>query len=184
MKHRGGSPNVKRDSILASADGETGRSAVHYGFLRWWCYWCSCFLPETWGVLSHLQHPRSRPFEWVRGSDPHNVGRAMARGSTGERRIKGFGPSGPKHWTGCEILLAWDPPFSSWDDCGTSREPPRFWLPKDEEVIARRDFAIGNASLACLEYWPSHRWDRRPPETHDMHSSSVRVRTCMRISWE
>jgi len=118
------------------------------------------FLPETWGLLSHLTQPRSGelsgyrvsvPATWIilSHNDQHGTGESLLAGLAG--RGIGFGPT---------PYLRADVPLSSWV-IGTERYDRQGKVgessgrPSDDVVIARRDFAMGGESVTCYEYWPS-----------------------------
>ncbi len=119
------------------------------------------FLPEIWGILSHVNQPPGGklhgyrvhiPVTWIildSGDNPVDdvswvgglAGQGMGRGVTS--------------------YLHAEFPLSSWnietEPYDPSNEPTmRHRLPKAEEVIGQRVFRIGNESVTCLEYWPSY----------------------------
>jgi hypothetical protein len=118
------------------------------------------FLPEVWGLLSHLSHPRSGklsgyrvsiPATWIilSHNDQRRTGKSLLEGLAG--RGIGFGPT---------PYLRADVPLFSWV-IGTVRYD---WPAEvndssrrlaDDFISTRRDFKIGSESVTCYEYWPS-----------------------------
>jgi hypothetical protein len=123
------------------------------------------FLPETWGLLSHLDQPQSghlsgyrvtTPAAWIVLShdDQQSDGRSWANGIAG--RGIGF----------CVIPLRYDS-FSSWsvgtDPFNPSEATNYDPKPKDAEIISRGHLTIGSESMNCIDYWPSYDWG--PPRS-------------------
>jgi hypothetical protein len=124
------------------------------------------FLPQIWGVLTHLQQPQAGrlpgyqipiPATWV-------VLSQQVDSATGHSWVGGLAAQGIN--TGLMSFFRWSLPFFSWD---VETEPysqflnpndrfrtGRWRQPRDDQVIARRVFTFSNASLACLEYLPDH----------------------------
>jgi hypothetical protein len=113
------------------------------------------FLPETWGVLSHLGNQNSGelsgfrarvPATWiVLSQDEQPDGRSWITGLTG----RGIGLGGnPLRF---DSLSSWQISTRSFDQSEAYYDR---WLPKESEVLSRRALTIGNESLACLDYWP------------------------------
>ena len=119
------------------------------------------FLPETWGIVSHLMNPRAGavgayhvavPITWVvlqhdkrpEGDETYTIGLA-GRGIALE----------------LGRYLHNDLPLSLWNiritESSRSQEYTyRRWAPKDSEILARRAFTIGDERVTCQEYWPSY----------------------------
>ena len=112
------------------------------------------FLPEVWGLLTHIQRPGASqlpgyevtiPPTWIIFSQYTNsltgaswvggiAGRGMGRGV---QRYFHFG----------------DLPISSWGvGIAEYDEPKQRPSNRDEAAVARREFQIGRAKLTCLEY--------------------------------
>jgi hypothetical protein len=118
------------------------------------------FLPEIWGMLSHLSQPHSGnlpgyevslPATWIvlRHENQMN-GRSWVTGLA----VRGMG-------RGVTPYLRGDPPLSSWDieadsEVESDESMRTRWTPNDEDVISRRLFTIGNDQLTCLDYRPSY----------------------------
>jgi hypothetical protein len=119
------------------------------------------FLPELWGMLSHLSqsHPGNLsgyqvpiPLTWI-------VLRHDSQRADGWSTVTGFAGRGMGR--GAAPYLRWSPPFSSWDVetdsyAESERSFARWRMPSDDEVKARRSFMIGSDSVTCLDYWPSY----------------------------
>jgi hypothetical protein len=118
------------------------------------------FLPEVWGLLTHMQRPRAGqlpgyevtiPPTWIIISNGTN----SLTGASGVSGIAGRGMG-----RGAQRYLHFgDPSISGWGvGIAEYDEPKRRSLSRDEAAVARRDFQIGRAKLTCLEYRPS--WGR------------------------
>ncbi len=119
------------------------------------------FLPEMWGVLSHLSQPRAGdltgyhvpiPATWI-------VLQHDSQPQDGWSRVMGFAGRGIGR--GVAPYRRWALPFSSWDietDSYTQSEGSSFrWrMPSDDEVTDRRSFMVGVDRITCLDYWPSY----------------------------
>jgi hypothetical protein len=119
------------------------------------------FLPEVWGMLSHLSFANSGnlvgykvpiPTTWIalRHDSQQADGWSTVTGFAGRGIGRGVAP-----------YLHWEPPFSSWDIETDSYAPSggasaRWRMPSDDEVTGRRSFTIGADSITCLDYWPSY----------------------------
>jgi MFS family permease len=128
------------------------------------------FLPETWGLASHLVHPRAVivhgykipvPLTWVtlyayQGSNGTSTGGIAGRGL-------GFG---------VKPYLRSNFPLSTWN-VRTER-----WRETDSEVrrrkqrqqIAQRVFPVGGEELMCVEY--------RPPDVRSVGASALSFIEC------
>ncbi len=108
------------------------------------------FLPEIWGILSHVNQAQSAnlpgyrvpiPATWIvlfHGNQPEGGG-SWVNGIAGRGIAFGVRP-----------YLKMRVPLSSWD---IRTQPLRDTeAPKDDDVIARRVFAIGGESITCLDY--------------------------------
>ena len=118
------------------------------------------FLPEVWGALSHLSRPNSRelggyripiPTSWIVLGHDDQPGK-------GESRVTGLAGQGP----GLGVAPYFHGlPFSAWD-IKIERSPQSNetqttrWIPRENELIGRRDFTIGGQSVTCFDYWPSY----------------------------
>jgi hypothetical protein len=118
------------------------------------------FLPEAWGVLSHLYRRQIRtanlggyhvpiPLTWVLINEwSQSNGESSASGLI----FRGIGIK----W---QAYLHVDPPLSWWviriEQAAPTREP-RHIFPTPHEIIGQRTFTIGNESITCVEYWPLH----------------------------
>ncbi len=119
------------------------------------------FLPEVWGMLSHLSETQSGnlagyqvpiPATWVvrRHDKPSADGWSTVTGFAGRGIGRGVVP-----------YLRREPPLSSWDFETDSYVPSegssaRGQIPSDDEVTGRRSFMIRADSITCLDYWPSY----------------------------
>ncbi|HTD23322.1 MAG TPA: hypothetical protein VK738_11750 [Terriglobales bacterium] len=126
------------------------------------------FLPESWGIASHFEfrtqvlteYQVRVPASWIilQQDAQSEPGYSYISGLAG--RGMGFSVTRYLHW--------WDVPLSSWS-VGTQpyayfgASAPEHWLPKIENVIAQRDFLIGNTPLTCVDYWPSYLTERGKP---------------------
>ncbi len=118
------------------------------------------FLPEVWGLLTHLQRPRAGqlpgyeftiPPTWIIFSQYSNslTGASGVSGIAG--RGMGLGAQRYLHF-GDLSISSWGVGIAEYD------EPKRRPLDRDEVAVARRDFQIGRTKLTCFEYRPS--WNR------------------------
>lgn len=124
------------------------------------------FLPEIWGILSHLSQPQARnlcgyrvpiPVTWiVLGHDNQQAdGQSSVMGLTS--RGMGFDPTPYLHA---------DFPLSTWaigtEPYREGYEPPTHsWMRGDDTITGQRGFTVGTNRLTCMEYSPSYM--RRPP---------------------
>lgn len=120
------------------------------------------FLPEVWGMLSHLGATHSGdlagyrvpiPATWIvlRHDNQSADGWSTVTGLAGRGIGRGIAP-----------YLSRRLPFSSWaietDSYDPSKGSPaaRWRRPSDDEVTSRRSLMIGADSIACLDYWPAY----------------------------
>ncbi len=118
------------------------------------------FLPEIWGMLSHLSQPQSGnlpgyevsiPATWIVLRHEHQMnGRSWVTGLAVRGMVRGVSP-----------YLRGDPPLSSWgveadSDVESDESMRTRWTPEDSDVISRRVFTIGSDQLTCLDYRPSY----------------------------
>jgi hypothetical protein len=119
------------------------------------------FLPEVWGMLSHLGTAHSGdlagyrvpiPATWIvlRHDNQSEDGWSTVTGLAGRGIGRGVSP-----------YLRWQPPFSSWDietdSYAQSEESFDRWrVQGDDAVTGQRSFMIGSESVTCLDYWPSY----------------------------
>jgi hypothetical protein len=119
------------------------------------------FLPETWGILSHLGPQNSDdlsgyrvriPATWVIlfRWDEQSDGRSSVNGVAG--RGIGFGTN-PLRF---DSLSSWQVQTTSFGQSGMT-ESDR-WHPNESEILGRRALTIGNENLACVDFWPSYDW--------------------------
>lgn len=115
------------------------------------------FLPEVWGMLSHLDIPQSGrlsgyyvpiPETWI-------VLRHENQGANGWSIASGL--AGRGIWRGGLPYLRGPLPFSSWsigtrsgdEDAASMSSQSR---PKDDEIIRQRVVTIGSDNISCVEY--------------------------------
>ena len=141
------------------------------------------FLPEVWGLLSHLNHSRlgnlsgyqvTIPRTWIvfyqdnGGSD----GRPWAYGYAGQGIALGGNPFREDAFSYWGVRT-----ISSIQSERTDYDP---WPPKADEIISRRNLATGNSRIECFDYWPSYIWGPKGSETtsiaHVECSDSTRIR--------
>jgi hypothetical protein len=142
------------------------------------------FLPEIWGMLSHLSQPQSGslpgyevsiPTTWiVLRHENQTDGRSWVTGLAGRGMVR----------TASRYDLTGDLTFSSWDietePYVESDESMRTrWMPEDSDVISRRVFTIGTDHLTCLDYRPSYPHYGDFPESS---AASVRCSDGKRLS--
>lgn len=148
-----------RQARIASGDRKLGDRATS------WALWIPSlvvfivflFLPEMWGLLTHIQRPRAGeligyrvtiPATWTilfRNTDMTD-GSAWAIGVAGTGIGRGL-------WAHLQPGFL---PLASWN-IGTRRYPDRHpgmvaRNPNKFRVIDQRDFGIGRTNLRCLEY--------------------------------
>ena len=116
------------------------------------------FLPETWGIVSHLMNPRvgavgayhfAVPVTWV-------VLQHEERLEHDENYAVGLAGRGVA--LELQRYLDNDLPLSLWNITISGSQKPAYrrWAPKDSEILTRRAFTIGDERVTCLEYWPSY----------------------------
>jgi hypothetical protein len=117
------------------------------------------FLPEIWGLLSHVSqlqpgnlpgYQASIPATWIVLRHENQVdGRSWLTGLAGQGI--GRGPS---------FYLRGYLPLSSWnidtDSYIRSEESRDSWMPDDADTIARRVFTLGGEQFTCLDYRPPY----------------------------
>lgn len=119
------------------------------------------FLPEVWGILSHLDNRRlgslsgyqvKIPATWVvlhkEGAEPE--GRSWANGFIGQGIGRGGNP------------FRYDA-LSSWHIGTTSLNDPERtdydrWPPTADAIVSRRTFALANESIECTDHWSHETW--------------------------
>ena len=143
------------------------------------------FLPETWGVLSHLNQPRAGnlpgyrvpiPVTWIiLFHDEQKDGQSSVNGMAGRGTDLDIKSYIPTHAS-----------LSSWE-IGTGRynqatKPAAdTWISKNAEVLGRHVFTIGSESITCLEYWPAeshYSLHYLPPRPEHIEDSSVAYIKC------
>ncbi len=117
------------------------------------------FLPELWGMLSHLSqsHPGNLTGYQVPIPVTWTVLRHDRQQADGWSTVTGLAGRGIGR--GVAAYLRWEPPFSSWDietDSYAPSEGSSARWPSDDEVTGRRSFMTGAESITCLDYWPSY----------------------------
>ncbi len=124
------------------------------------------FVPETWGLISHIAYPHADdlpgyrvkiPVRWIilSGTGEQSNGSSRVSGIAG----KGIGLGGNplRH----DSLLAWQIGTKSFDRSeGTDYDR---WLHREGDILSRSVIVVGNESLVCLDYWPSY--DGGPPRS-------------------
>jgi hypothetical protein len=117
------------------------------------------FLPETWGVLSHIRHPRlgdlpgyrvKIPVIWIvqyRGED--SDGSSSVAGFFGRGIGSGFNPSR------FDSFSYWR--FSTSSFSGSETIDYGRWSSQEEDIIERRDVLIGGEHIQCVDY--RYRWE-------------------------
>ncbi len=118
------------------------------------------FLPEAWGVVSHLLKPRAGELNEFQISIPitWTITYNFADTVTGSSYATGLAGRGialePRRYIRADL------PLSSWT-VGTERysqwsEPDSaWWTPPGDQVIATHVVGTGNARLVCMEYRPT-----------------------------
>ncbi len=121
------------------------------------------FLPETWGLVTHLRwrhcgdlagYKVNLPANWIvfyyQSEEP--TGRSYVNGFIGRSIVRGGNPwryGSASSWV-----------FGTWGSGDTDRTDTVYnhWPPKPDDIVNRRTIRIGTAALVCVEYWPSHPW--------------------------
>ncbi|MBZ5525353.1 MAG: hypothetical protein LAP21_24260 [Acidobacteriia bacterium] len=118
------------------------------------------FLPETWGISTHLSQPWagklagyrvSAPLTWItlnHGTGPAE-GQSWVRGMVGDGVAFGVKPY--LHYYSAPFF-AWSVstgPYTSW------KQPESRYGQMKDEITGRHVIAINNESLTCLEYTPA-----------------------------
>jgi hypothetical protein len=118
------------------------------------------FLPETWGILSHLGQRDSGNLSGYRVTIPatwivlyHQEeadGRSWVYGITGKGIGRGNNPFRYDSLSDWQVRTT---SFSQSEMTDYDR-----WPPKENDIVSRHPVNIGNESLTCLDYWPSYDW--------------------------
>jgi len=134
------------------------------------------FLPEVWGILSHLSQPQSGRLSGYRIPIPATliVLYHTDQPANGESRVSGL--VGRGIGMGFTPYLHTGLPFSAWEikikqQSQSDETAARPWVPRDDEVIDRRDFTIGDESVTCYDYWPSY--EGRPERVESLSNAYV-----------
>jgi hypothetical protein len=119
------------------------------------------FLPEVWGVLSHLKYRGlgnlsgyrvKIPEAWIVSykEDARADGSSWVNGFTG----RGIGRGGNPFRS--DALSYWRVGTSSFN----RSESTAFdrWPPPADAIINRREFALANERIECTDYWSRERW--------------------------
>lgn len=124
------------------------------------------FLPETWGLVSHVSWPHSGtlsgysvpvPATWV--VYYHDAGQADGRSFVDGLAGRGVALGGnPFRY---DSLSGWGVGTGSID--GNQRTDYERWPPKPGDIFGQRMIKIGSGTLACVDYLPSYRW--APPRS-------------------
>jgi hypothetical protein len=143
------------------------------------------FLPEAWGMLSHVRNPRAGVLGGYRIPIPNTWivlyhGEAAEQGEDYVRGLAGRGMG-----IDLQSYLAGDLPLSTWT-IGIAR-PSRShdstytrWTPNDSEIIGHRVFTIGDENVTCLEYWPAYL--ERPAHVEDSKRAFVECSGSQRLA--
>lgn len=119
------------------------------------------FLPEIWGVFSHLSQPRSGnlpgyevsiPVTWiVLRHENQTDGRSWVTGMAGCCMVRNdplFDSQSDLTFSGWDIETE---PYIESDESMRTR-----WTPEDKDVISQRVFTIGSDQLTCFDYRSSY----------------------------
>ena len=140
------------------------------------------FLPETWGILSHLGHQPSNhilgyrvtiPVTWVvLYRNEESDGRSWVNGLAGRGIGRGANP------LRFDSLSSWQVSASSAGQSESSDYDR--WAPKEKDILSRHAIAVGNENLECVDYWPSYDWGPARSEAttiaHVQCSGTTRLR--------
>ena len=118
------------------------------------------FLPEVWGMLSHLGVPQSGncsgsqlpiPPSWIVLRHDNQAANGWSISS---------GLAGRGIWHGWSPYLRGPMPFISWSFGTKSRDEDASMnaqsRTKDDEIIGQRVFTIGLGNVSCVEYKPTY----------------------------
>jgi hypothetical protein len=115
------------------------------------------FLPEIWGLISHLARPGASnlagyqvpiPMRWIVlwGVNQGAEGRSVVNGLAARGLAFGIRPNLDRDWS-----------FSTWSFwTADSRHPDSTQVAEGEVVNNRQNFDIGGENLTCLDYPPAH----------------------------
>ena len=137
------------------------------------------FLPETWGILSHLAHGRSAvlagyrvrvPATWVvlnHWTDPS--------GSSSVSGIAGKGIGRGRNPFRYDSVAAW---FVGTDPFVRAQYEDDPWMPKKDQILSQGSFQIGAESVVCADYLSPYLYWRSAGATtaHVRCSGSGRLR--------
>lgn len=125
------------------------------------------FLPETWGMASHVRWPRAGMLAGYRFRVPatwyifYNYSDADGRSSAYGIAGRGIGFGGNPF--DLDSLSSWSVGTKSVD--GNERTDYDRWPPKPDEIFGQRVIKIGGGTLTCVDYLPSYGgW--APPRSH------------------
>jgi len=130
------------------------------------------FLPETLGLVSHVQRSQlgnlsgyrlTLPLTWMvqYQSVDRSGGRSFVSGIAGRGIARGVNPF---RW---DSLSSWT--FGTEAYSPSEGDAPRF-LPKEYKVIRQRNFSIGNEQITCIDYTPSYDyWPNPDPDPAIAH---------------
>lgn len=123
------------------------------------------FLPEVWGMLSHLSIPQSGNLSgyYVPVPETWIVLRHQNEGANGWSITSGL--AGRGIWRGGLSYLRGPLPFTSWSIGTRSRNEDAASMssqstPKDDEIIRQRVFTIGSDNISCVEYTATYVYNR------------------------
>ena len=126
------------------------------------------FLPETWGILSHVANPRGATVGLCHVSVPITWILLECREGPGRDEAYTVGLAGRGIAFDSLRYLRNDAPLSEWNIWITESQRSQQsanheWALRRGEITGRHDFSIGEESVTCVEYWPAYL--QRPKQT-------------------
>lgn len=118
------------------------------------------FLPETWGIFSHLGQPESGNLSGYKVSIPASwlivFHREDPDGSSGVSGACGRGIGRGVNPLRYDSVSSWRVATDSYERRQRAKYDP--FDDDHSDVLNRTDLTVGGETMACVDYWPTYAW--------------------------